>query len=228
MDQILEMPFSQKESIQVVDQPDASAVTPPEQPVKAKDDGSGLTKADVAEIVRQALVEDRKSRQSSQDKFEARIRKEIDARVAVLRESGIQPTQEQIAVIDRKTRDQISAETPETGEQDEPIIDPKIVQFTNNAAEMMMQKLGVNFDKDDPEIKEIVVADKSGRPVPPEEYLASLLTAVVKKQVRMAGTAAAPPKPTPLPPPVNSGGRSDGIRNDLPPSEYFKRGYKTR
>ncbi|HQN43932.1 MAG TPA: hypothetical protein PLA25_07340 [Anaerolineaceae bacterium] len=172
--------------------------------------GQGLTEARVRDIVTEAvkgvLVDVERTQQSQRDKLEARVRKEVESRIAALAEAGVEPTEQQKRTIESATRKQIaSAEATKPVEPEGDGDDPVTL-----AANAMMRQAGVEITPEDPEAQPMIAART------PQQFIAATQKAIEAKKARLAKSQAqpeteaeAPTNTTPVPstPQVNPAGR---------------------
>ena len=173
--------------------------------------GQGLTEARVRDIVTEAvkgvLVDVERTQQSQRDKLEARVRKEVESRIAALAEAGVEPTEQQKRTIESATRKQIaSAEaTKPTAEPEGDGDDPVTL-----AANAMMRQAGVEITPEDPEAQPMIAART------PQQFIAATQKAIEAKKARLAKQSQAQPEteaeaptniPVPPTPQVNPAGR---------------------
>lgn len=175
--------------------------------------GQGLTEARVRDIVTEAvkgvLVDVERTQQSQRDKLEARVRKEVESRIAALAEAGVEPTEQQKRTIESATRKQIAsaeAAQPTKAEPEDGGDDPVTL-----AANAMMRQAGVEITPDDPEAKPMLTART------PQQFIAATQQAIEAKKARLAKQTQAQPEaeaeaathqiPAPSAPQVNPAGR---------------------
>lgn len=138
-------------------------------------------------MLARALDERDRKQQSARDKQEARIKKEIDARLTALTEAQVELTPEQRVILERKVRDQLSdqpAEEEPAPAQAQATEQPQSASDIDVLAAEIMQEYGVVLDEQDPEAESLKEKGLTRR-----QWLKRFEDACATKKERLATTS---------------------------------------
>jgi hypothetical protein len=173
----------------VAGQPAGQPVQPSATEAAPSTQAAGLTIQDVQRAIRDALTDNQREQQSQRDKLENRVRTEVNRVVSTLKASGIEPTPEQLATMEKSTRQAIQDESGTTQQapaQAHVPENPEANPIVALAGEIMAE-YGIQLEESDPEATALKTFKGTNR-----QWLAAVENAVKAKKERISAPVAEP------------------------------------
>lgn len=164
------------------------SATPSPEGAGGNASSSGLSVDVIRQVVAEALSDYDRRQQSARDKLEARIQKQVQAQLSVLKQAGIDVTDDLRAKVETAVRS-----APEPPASEEPSAAPggdgepakmtpgdPVIEFINGQVAQMERDAGLSLDENDPEAAQVDLK------APPYRFLTQYQSALAAKKARLA------------------------------------------